>query len=62
LIATHNAIFIFAQYRSSIPHELEDAVRINGAYPLLVIRYMFRQRMSSGLFDPGQCVKCCSAV
>jgi hypothetical protein len=34
----------------------DKAARIDGASPPKVIGYMFRQRMSSGRIDPGQCL------
>ena len=34
--ATPYAIFIFQQYGASIPHELDDAARIDGASPIQI--------------------------
>jgi multiple sugar transport system permease protein len=51
--ATPYAIFIFAQYSSTIPHELDEAARIDGATPPQVFFRIFLPLMAPALVAIG---------
>ena len=47
--ATPYAIFIFAQYGKSIPMELDESARIDGANPLQIYLYVYLPLMAPAL-------------
>jgi multiple sugar transport system permease protein len=51
--ATPYAIFIFAQYSSTIPHELDEAARIDGASPPQIYFRIFLPLMAPALVAIG---------
>jgi multiple sugar transport system permease protein len=51
--ATPYAIFIFQQYSSSIPHELDEAARIDGASPLQIFFRIYLPLMAPALVAIG---------
>jgi multiple sugar transport system permease protein len=51
--ATPYAIFIFSQYSSTIPHELDEAAKIDGASPLQVYARIFLPLMAPALVAVG---------
>jgi Binding-protein-dependent transport system inner membrane component len=53
--ATPYAIFIFAQYGSSIPHELDGAARIDGASPPKIFFRIYLPLMAPALVASGAC-------
>ena len=51
--ATPYAIFIFAQYGASIPHELDEAARIDGASPAQIFFRIYLPLMAPALVAIG---------
>jgi multiple sugar transport system permease protein len=51
--ATPYAIFIFAQYGKSIPMELDESARIDGANPLQIYLYVYLPLMAPALVAVG---------
>ena len=51
--ATPYAIFIFQQYGASIPHELDEAARIDGASPLQIYLRIYLPLMAPALVAVG---------
>ena len=51
--ATPYAIFIFSQYSASIPHELDEAARIDGASPLQIFFRIYLPLMAPALVAIG---------
>jgi multiple sugar transport system permease protein len=51
--ATPYAIFIFSQYSKSIPMELDESARIDGANPLQVYLYIYLPLMAPALVAVG---------
>jgi multiple sugar transport system permease protein len=51
--ATPYAIFIFAQYGKSIPTELDESARIDGANPLQIYLYVYLPLMAPALVAVG---------
>src|SRR5207237_3708241 len=51
--ATPYAIFIFSQYGKSIPMELDESARIDGANPLQIYLYVYLPLMAPALIAVG---------